>query len=70
MEILQQLDALRTLWKTADDEERHAIQITALALKIDEPRNRDVVNRRVAAHHRHQGKPFDMPDQIQQMKLF
>jgi hypothetical protein len=66
----QQLDALRALYRTADAEERHAIQVTANAIKRDDPRHYDVVNRRIAAHHRNQGKPYDVPDESEQMKLW
>ena len=66
----QQLDALRDLWKTADDEERHAIQATGNALKKDDPRDRDYVQLRVAAHFRNQGKVIEEPPEAEQMGLF
>jgi hypothetical protein len=46
----QQLARLREAWKAADSEERYAIGVTAQALKADDPRHRDTVQRRVAAH--------------------
>lgn len=46
----QQLARLRQAWRNADDEERHAITITANALIADDPHHRDTVQRRVAAH--------------------
>jgi hypothetical protein len=46
----QQLARLREAWKVADTEERYAINVTAQALKADDPRHRDTVQRRVAAH--------------------
>jgi hypothetical protein len=56
MDRTQQLVALRDLWKTADDEERYAIQATGNALKKDDAKDRDFVQLRVAAHYRNQGK--------------
>ena len=50
MTIDQQLARLREAWKVADSEERYAINVTAQALKADDPRHRDTVQRRVAAH--------------------
>jgi hypothetical protein len=70
MDRTQQLEALRDLWKTADDEERHAIQATGNALKKDDPRDRDFVQLRVAAHFRNQGKVIEEPPQAEQMGLF
>lgn len=46
----QQLARLRDAWRTADSEERFAINVTAQALKADDPHHRDTVQRRVAAH--------------------
>jgi len=46
----QQLAKLRQAWRSGDDEERYAITITANALVSDDPRHRDTVQRRVAAH--------------------
>jgi hypothetical protein len=46
----QQLAQLRQAWRNADDEDRAAIAITANALIADDPRHRDTVQRRVAAH--------------------
>jgi hypothetical protein len=46
----QQLARLCQAWRNADDEERAAITIAANALIADDPRHRDTVNRRVAAH--------------------
>jgi hypothetical protein len=46
----QQLARLREAWKAADSEERFAINVTAQALKADDPLHRDTVQRRVAAH--------------------
>jgi hypothetical protein len=60
----QQLAKLRQAWKVADDEERAAITITANALIADDPRHRDTVQRRVAAHLK-----IEIPSEEQQELL-
>jgi hypothetical protein len=49
-QIEPQLERLRTLWKHAPAEERHAINVTGKALKNGEAP--DTVKRRIAAHER------------------
>jgi hypothetical protein len=60
----QQLARLRESWKAADTEERYAINVTAQALKADDPRHRDTVQRRVAAHLK-----IEIPNEEQQELL-
>jgi len=47
-----ELDNLRHYWQAAPTEERMAINITAAALKVDDPITRDVVIARIEAHKR------------------
>jgi hypothetical protein len=70
MDRAKQLLELRNLWKTADEEERHAIQATANALKKDESRDRDFVQLRIAAHFRNQGKTFEVSSDTGQLEFF
>jgi uncharacterized protein HemY len=44
------LEKLRQWWQAAPKDERLAIKITAAAVKINDERDRDVVQRRVEAH--------------------
>jgi uncharacterized protein HemY len=46
------LEKLRQWWQAAPKEERLAIKITAAAVKRNDERNRDVVQRRIDAHWR------------------
>ncbi len=70
MDRAKQLLELRNLWKTADEEERYAIQATANALKKDESRDRDFVQLRIAAHFRNQGKAFEVSSDTGQLDFF
>lgn len=46
------LEKLRQWWQAAPKEERLAINITAAALKVDDPEHRQSVQRRIEAHWR------------------
>jgi hypothetical protein len=46
------LEKLRQWWHAAPKDERLAIKITAAAVKVNDERDRDVVQRRIDAHWR------------------
>ena len=44
------LEKLRQWWQAAPKDERLAIKITAAAVKVNDERDRDIVQRRIDAH--------------------
>jgi uncharacterized protein HemY len=48
----ENIEKLRQWWQAAPAEERLAIKITAAAVKVNDERDRDVVQRRIEAHWR------------------
>lgn len=46
----ENIEKLRQWWQAAPTEERLAIKITAAAVKVNDERDRDVVQRRIEAH--------------------
>ena len=46
----ENIEKLRQWWQVAPKDERLAIKITAAAVKRNDERNRDVVQRRIDAH--------------------
>jgi hypothetical protein len=66
----QQLAQLRQAWRAGDDEARAAITITANALIIDDPRHRDTVQRRVAAHLKIEIPREEQPSTMRIINLF
>jgi uncharacterized protein HemY len=46
----ENIEKLRQWWQAAPAEERLAIRITAAAVKVNDERDRDIVQRRIEAH--------------------
>jgi len=48
----ENIEKLRQWWQAAPAEERLAIKITAAAVKVNDERDSDIVQRRIEAHWR------------------